>query len=101
MVSADLSDPPGSAPPSRAGVYYYRQWIPARHLQWRCADPRAILNLATSPAVEGQTGLYFNGLREAKAPQTQAYDTDARRQLKALSLELTGLSAEDVAALER
>jgi hypothetical protein len=28
---------------------------------------RAILNLATSPAVEGQTGLYFNGLREAKA----------------------------------
>ena len=31
---------------------------------------RAILNLATSPAVEGQTGLYFNGLREAKAPQT-------------------------------
>ena len=28
---------------------------------------RAILNLATSPAVEGQTGLYFNGLHEAKA----------------------------------
>ena len=25
---------------------------------------RAILNLATSPAVEGQTGLYFNGLHE-------------------------------------
>ena len=61
---------------------------------------RAILNLATSPAVEGQTGLYFNGLREAKA-QAQAYDPDARRQLKALSLELTGLSAEGVAALER
>ena len=32
---------------------------------------RAILNLATSPAVEGQTGLYFNGLHEAKA-QAQA-----------------------------
>jgi hypothetical protein len=28
---------------------------------------RAILNLATSPAVEGQTGLYFNGLHEARA----------------------------------
>ena len=27
---------------------------------------RVILNLATSPAVEGQTGLYFNGLYEAK-----------------------------------
>src|SRR5207302_10966158 len=43
---------------------------------------RAILNLATSPAVGGQTGLYFNGLREAKA-QAQAYDLDARRQLQA------------------
>jgi hypothetical protein len=61
---------------------------------------RAILNLATSPAVEGQTGLYFNGLYEAQA-QAQAYDPDARRQLQALSLELTGLSAEGVAALER
>src|SRR2546421_12023147 len=61
---------------------------------------RAILNLATSPAVERQTGFYFNGLREAKA-QAQAYDPDARRRLQALSLELTGLSAEGVAALDR
>jgi NAD(P)-dependent dehydrogenase (short-subunit alcohol dehydrogenase family) len=37
---------------------------------------------------------------EARA-QAQAYDPDARRQLQALSLELTGLSAEDVVALER
>ena len=61
---------------------------------------RAILNLATSPAVEGQTGLYFNALHEAKA-QAQAYDPDARRQLRELSLELTGVSAEDVAAREQ
>jgi len=61
---------------------------------------RAILNLATSPAVEGKTGLYFNGLREAKA-QAQAYYPDARRRLQTLSLELTGLSAEGVAAPER
>jgi NAD(P)-dependent dehydrogenase (short-subunit alcohol dehydrogenase family) len=60
---------------------------------------RAILDLATSPAVEGQTGLYFNGLREAKA-HAQAYDPDARRRLQALSLELTGLFAEGVAALD-
>jgi hypothetical protein len=60
---------------------------------------RAILNLTTSPAVEGQTGLYFNGLREAKA-HAQAYDPDARRRLQALSLELTGLFAEGVAALD-
>ena len=61
---------------------------------------QAILNLATSPAVEGHTALYFNGLREARA-QAQAYDPDARRRLQALSLELTGLSAQGVAALER
>ena len=61
---------------------------------------RAILNLATSPVVEGQTGLYFNGLREATA-QAQAYDPNARRQLQALSLELTGLSADAMATLER
>jgi NAD(P)-dependent dehydrogenase (short-subunit alcohol dehydrogenase family) len=39
---------------------------------------RAILNLATSPAVEGQTGLYFIGLPEAKA-QAQAYDGSVGR----------------------
>ena len=60
---------------------------------------QAILNLATSPAVDGQTGVYFNGLREATA-QAQAYDPDARQRLQALSVELTGLSAE-VAALDR
>jgi hypothetical protein len=60
----------------------------------------AILNLATSPAVEGQTALYFNGLHEAKA-QAQAYDPDARRQLQTLSMELTGLSADAMATLER
>lgn len=50
----------------------------------------AILNLAASPALEGRTGLYFNGLREARA-QAQAYDTEARRRLAPLSRALTGL----------
>ncbi len=61
---------------------------------------RVILNLATSPAVEGQTGLYFNGLHEAKRrpkPKIQMRVGSYSR----LSLELTGLSAEGVAALER
>jgi NAD(P)-dependent dehydrogenase (short-subunit alcohol dehydrogenase family) len=49
----------------------------------------AILHLATSPALEGQSGLYFNGLQEARA-DVQAYDAKARQRLKALSLELTG-----------
>lgn len=49
----------------------------------------AILNLATSPALEGRSGLYFDGQRESRA-DAQAYDEKARRQLRALSLELTG-----------
>jgi NAD(P)-dependent dehydrogenase (short-subunit alcohol dehydrogenase family) len=47
----------------------------------------AILNLATSPALEGRTGLYFNGLSPARA-NPQAYDKEARAKLRALSLEL-------------
>jgi NAD(P)-dependent dehydrogenase (short-subunit alcohol dehydrogenase family) len=52
----------------------------------------AILNLATSAALEGRSGLYFNGLREARA-DGQAYDAKARQRLKAISLELTSLSS--------
>jgi NAD(P)-dependent dehydrogenase (short-subunit alcohol dehydrogenase family) len=52
----------------------------------------AILKLAVSPELEGKSGLYFNGLREARA-DAQAYDADARQKLKALSVQLTGLSA--------
>jgi NAD(P)-dependent dehydrogenase (short-subunit alcohol dehydrogenase family) len=55
----------------------------------------AILNLATSPALEGRSGLYFNGLREAQA-DPQAYDREARRKLKELSFELTGLPSKVV-----
>src|SRR4051812_26948695 len=54
----------------------------------------AIQNLAVSPALEGQSGLYFNGLREARA-HSQAYDGEARQRLWALSLELTRLSSSD------
>ena len=57
----------------------------------------AILNLATSPALEGRSGLYFTGLREARA-DGQAYDAQARQRLRAISLELTGLSSEAAAS---
>jgi NAD(P)-dependent dehydrogenase (short-subunit alcohol dehydrogenase family) len=50
----------------------------------------AIMALAASPDLEGRSGLFFNGQREARA-DAQAYDSDARAKLKALSLELTGL----------
>ena len=52
----------------------------------------AILQLAVSPKIEGRSGLYFNVLNEARA-NPQAYDAEARRKLRALSLELTGLKA--------
>jgi NAD(P)-dependent dehydrogenase (short-subunit alcohol dehydrogenase family) len=53
----------------------------------------AILNLALSPFLEGRSGLYFNGLREARA-DGQAYDAEARELLRAISLEMTGLAAK-------
>ncbi len=53
----------------------------------------AILALAASPALDGRSGLYFNGLAEARA-DAQAYDAAARRRLNALSLELCGLPAD-------
>jgi len=50
----------------------------------------AILQLAVSPKLEGRSGLYFNVMTEARA-NPQAYDAKARRQLRELSLKLTGL----------
>ena len=50
----------------------------------------AILNLAAGSVLEGRSGLYVNGLREARADR-QAYDAQARARLRAVSLELTGL----------
>lgn len=50
----------------------------------------AILQLATSPGVEGSSGRYFKVMEEAQANQ-QAYDADARRRLRSMSLALTGL----------
>jgi NAD(P)-dependent dehydrogenase (short-subunit alcohol dehydrogenase family) len=50
----------------------------------------AILHLAAGEDMAGKSGLFFNGLAQAKA-NAQAYDAAARKQLRALSLELTGL----------
>jgi NAD(P)-dependent dehydrogenase (short-subunit alcohol dehydrogenase family) len=52
----------------------------------------AILHLVTGDDVAGKSGLFFNGMNEARA-NPQAYDAAARKRLRALSLELTGLSA--------
>lgn len=52
----------------------------------------AILHLVQGDDVAGKSGLFFNGFNEARA-NPQAYDADARSRLRALSLELTGLSS--------
>ncbi|KRQ00895.1 SDR family NAD(P)-dependent oxidoreductase [Bradyrhizobium manausense] len=52
----------------------------------------AILHLVEGDDVAARSGLFFNGMNEARA-NPQAYDADARRRLRTLSLELTGLSS--------
>jgi NAD(P)-dependent dehydrogenase (short-subunit alcohol dehydrogenase family) len=52
----------------------------------------AILHLAAGDDVAGKSGLFFNGMRETQA-NPQAYDDAARKRLRDLSLELTGLSS--------
>jgi NAD(P)-dependent dehydrogenase (short-subunit alcohol dehydrogenase family) len=47
--------------------------------------------LAVSPELEGVSGRYFDGKREARA-KAQAYDREARERLWALSEELVGLA---------
>jgi NAD(P)-dependent dehydrogenase (short-subunit alcohol dehydrogenase family) len=49
----------------------------------------AVVRLAVSQEVEGVTGRYFDGTREARA-DGQAYDKEARQKLWELSEELCG-----------
>ena len=51
----------------------------------------AILRLVHGDDVADRSGLFFNGMNEARA-NPQAYDADARKRLRALSLRLTGIS---------
>ena len=52
----------------------------------------AILHLVTGDDVANKSGLFFNGMDEARA-NPQAYDAGARKRLRTLSLELAGLPA--------
>ncbi|MGX1321893.1 NAD(P)-dependent dehydrogenase (short-subunit alcohol dehydrogenase family) [Bradyrhizobium sp. USDA 377] len=52
----------------------------------------AILHLVEGDDVADKSGLFFSGMNEARA-NPQAYDADARKRLRALSLELTRLSS--------
>ncbi len=52
---------------------------------------QATTHLITAPELEQVTGRYFHGLREARA-ESQAYDRQARRELRQLSEQLTGIT---------
>jgi NAD(P)-dependent dehydrogenase (short-subunit alcohol dehydrogenase family) len=52
----------------------------------------ATMRLIVSPEVDGVNGHYFDGTSES-APHPQAEDPEARRQLRELSAELTGVQA--------
>ena len=52
----------------------------------------ATVRLAADPALDGVSGRYFDGQREARA-DPQAYDGAARRRLWELSERLTGVGA--------
>lgn len=52
----------------------------------------ATARLVADPEIDGLSGQFFNGLRRARANE-QAYDPDARRRLRELSDQLTGLAA--------
>jgi NAD(P)-dependent dehydrogenase (short-subunit alcohol dehydrogenase family) len=52
----------------------------------------ATMRLITSPEVQDINGHYFDGTSES-APHPQAEDPEARRRLRELSSELTGIRA--------
>jgi NAD(P)-dependent dehydrogenase (short-subunit alcohol dehydrogenase family) len=56
---------------------------------------QAVVRLAVSPKVEGVTGRYFDGRRQARANR-QAYDPRVRNRLWALSEQLCGRLLEPV-----
>jgi NAD(P)-dependent dehydrogenase (short-subunit alcohol dehydrogenase family) len=55
----------------------------------------ATARLAADPALDGVSGRYFDGTREARADE-QAYDPVARARLRDLSERLTGLAGADL-----
>ena len=51
----------------------------------------AVMNLIASDALANESGLFFNVQQESRA-DPQAYDAEARRKLRALSKQLTGIA---------
>ena len=52
------------------------------------ASGKEVVYVATSPTLDGKSGLFFNGKAEMRA-NAQAYDAAARARLRELSTKLT------------
>ncbi len=74
---------PGSMMPTKLAQGFFN-----RSMDTLETGMNSVLRLATDPALDGVTGLYFDHLQETRANE-QAYDADARRRLWALSEQLT------------
>ena len=61
---------------------------------------QATMHLITAPGLDQVSGRYYNGLREARA-ESQAYDRQARRRLRQLSEQWTGLTGPEIGGDKR
>jgi NAD(P)-dependent dehydrogenase (short-subunit alcohol dehydrogenase family) len=98
MFTFDLAEELGARGVS-ANCLHPATYMPTKMVLAARANPvstleqgvRATARLVSDPGLEQVNGRYFNGLTEARA-QAQAYDREARRQLRELSERLTGLA---------
>ena len=64
--------------------------VPVSPLSTIAEGVEATMQLIAAPSGDLGTGRYYNGLRPSRA-NAQAYDPEARRRLRELSDQLTGL----------
>jgi NAD(P)-dependent dehydrogenase (short-subunit alcohol dehydrogenase family) len=106
LFTFDLAERLGGRPPTVTALHP-ATYMPTKMVTHAGATPvssleqgtRATLRLVADPALEGVSGAYFNGEREARA-DPQAYDPGARRRLWELSERLTGLGGGGGSARE-
>jgi NAD(P)-dependent dehydrogenase (short-subunit alcohol dehydrogenase family) len=99
MLTFDLAEElEGSA--VTANCLHPGTYLPTNMVRAAGVDPvtpledgvEATVRLIASPELDGVNGHYFNGTSES-APHPQAEDPDARRRLRELSADLTGVEA--------
>jgi NAD(P)-dependent dehydrogenase (short-subunit alcohol dehydrogenase family) len=99
MFTFDLAEELGARGPS-ATALHPGTYMPTKMVRAAGIDPvtplehgvEATLALVADPELDGVTGVYFDGMRQA-APHPQARDLDARRALRELSERLTRTAA--------